>query len=54
MAKPNDFCARCKKQPVEIIGDWISQYCPACNDRLAERYREQQEFIYWHTDRSGE
>jgi hypothetical protein len=50
MTKPSDYCTRCKKQPVEVIDDWVSQYCDACNDRLAEKYREQQEYLYYHTD----
>lgn len=41
-------CPRCKKREKENIdGEW-QWYCGACNDREAERYREQQEFAYYH------
>lgn len=52
MSRPHDICQRCHKQEVEVIEDWVSQYCPYCNDHLAEKYREQQEFAYYHQDDS--
>lgn len=48
----NMVCERCKKRNVEVSegedGPWTSGYCSHCNDKLAENYREQQEFAYYH------
>lgn len=46
--RPGDLCARCKKQEVEVIDDWVSTLCPYCADREYEAYQERREFEYYH------
>ena len=46
------ICPRCKVRPREIghfTGE-MEMYCDVCNDRLAEGYREQQEFAHYHNE----
>lgn len=45
-------CKCCGKWEVETFNDDgpDSTHCPSCNDRMAERYREQQEWNYYHKD----
>ena len=50
------LCKRCGKAEAEVIRnddddayDYFSDYCPACNDRLAETYREQKDWEHWHS-----
>lgn len=33
---------------VETIDDWVSEYCPNCNDDHIERANEQREWNYYH------
>jgi hypothetical protein len=44
------ICCRCKRSPVEVIDDWESTQCPACNDRDIERNREREEWNHFHPD----
>ena len=46
------LCPRCKRQDREVIDGKTQFYCSDCNDRLAESYREQQEFVHFHNERS--
>lgn len=42
------ICPRCKmRQRENIEGDWM-WYCGPCNDRDYERYKEKQEWDYYH------
>ena len=36
------------RREVEVIDDWVSMLCPSCADRDAEKYRERQDWDYWH------
>lgn len=56
MVEPSedDYCVRCRKRPVEIIDGWKSVQCGPCNVREAERNREWQEWLYYHTDAEQE
>lgn len=47
-ASPSWLCPRCKKRERECIDGETQWYCIDCNDRDAERYREQQEWNYYH------
>lgn len=42
------LCIECEIEPVEIIDDWESSYCPRCNDRLIERSNRRREWDYYH------
>lgn len=42
------ICFRCKKREVEMIDGEHVGLCCYCADREAERYREQQEWAYYH------
>ena len=46
--RPGDLCYKCQKEPNEVIDGWTSGMCGRCNDRDAERYRERQEWDYYH------
>lgn len=47
------LCPKCKKRERENIdGDWM-WYCGPCNDRDYERYRERQEWDYYHPKNDG-
>lgn len=46
------LCKRCKVREREISSydGAMEMYCEVCNDRLAENYREQQEFAHYHNE----
>lgn len=46
------ICPRCKKNECERIDDEYEMYCEVCNDILAEKYKEQKEFEYYHSNDS--
>lgn len=49
----NDFmCPKCKKREREIstLDGCMEMYCDVCNDKLAEIYRQNKEFEYYHSE----
>lgn len=42
------LCARCGKEPVEVIEDWVSTLCISCADREIEREALRREWDYYH------
>lgn len=51
-SKPYLLCPRCKKRECEVscLDGIAERYCYACNDQLAESYREAQEFQHFHSE----
>jgi len=44
------LCSRCGIRDKEVIDGETQFYCDVCNDRLAEGYRERQEFNHYHSE----
>lgn len=43
------ICAKCNKNEVEQIDDWVSKFCGHCNDRLIEKSNERREWDHYHS-----
>lgn len=42
------ICCKCKRREVEVIDDWISNYCDYCNDGFIDQSNKRQEWDHYH------
>ncbi len=50
MTREYKICSRCKQRECENIDGEYQWYCASCNDKLAEGYREMNEWQEYHND----
>ncbi len=48
MSKQDNFCRKCKVNPVEQIDDWKSDYCRACNNIFINLNNNRREWDHYH------